>query len=167
VLLALQVVTVFLVAVTMSLALAHVLELPGKLRLDEQTYLAVQTIYYPGFTIGGISEPLAIMATAVLLLVGPKNEAKFWLTFAACLAIVCMQLVFWLVTQPVNRFWLKNHELSAAGERFFGVGQTKRPVRNTNNENWRHLRNRWEYSHAIRAVLSAAALIVMVIAVAM
>ena len=76
-LLALQVVTVFLVAVTMSLALAHVLELPGKLRLDEQTYLAVQTIYYPGFTIGGISEPLAIMATAVLLLVGPKNEAKF------------------------------------------------------------------------------------------
>ena len=78
-----------------------------------------------------------------------------------------MQLVFWLVTQPVNRFWLKNHELSAAGERFFGVGQTKRPVRNTNNENWRHLRNRWEYSHAIRAVLSAAALIVMVIAVAM
>jgi len=117
VLLALQVVTVFLVAVTMSLALAHVLELPGKLRLDEQTYLAVQTIYYPGFTIGGISEPLAIMATAVLLLVGPKNEAKFWLTFAACLAIVCMQLVFWLVTQPVNRFWLKNHELSASGER--------------------------------------------------
>jgi hypothetical protein len=51
--LALQVVTVLLIATTMSLALAHVLELPGKLRLDQQTYLAVQTIYYPGFTIGG------------------------------------------------------------------------------------------------------------------
>src|SRR5205823_26445 len=46
-----------------------------------------------------------------------KMRQSFWLTFAACLAIVCMQLVFWLVTQPVNRFWLKNHELSASGER--------------------------------------------------
>jgi hypothetical protein len=50
----LQVVTVLLVAVAMSLTLAHALELPGKMRLDEQTYRAVQTIYYPGFTFGGL-----------------------------------------------------------------------------------------------------------------
>jgi hypothetical protein len=50
--LTLQVVTVFLVAVAMSLALAHALELPGKMRLDKETYMAVQTIYYPGFTFG-------------------------------------------------------------------------------------------------------------------
>jgi Domain of unknown function (DUF1772) len=165
--LALQVVTVLLIATTMSLALTHVLELPGKLRLDEQTYLAVQTIYYPGFTIGGICEPLAIIATAVLLLVGPKSQPQFWLTLAACLAIVCTQLVFWCVTQPANRFWLKNQELSTAGERFFGVVETKQAEQNRNNENWRHLRNRWEYSHAIRAVFSATALILMVVAVAM
>jgi len=42
-----QVVTMLLVA-----ALTHVLEFPGKMRLDQQTYVAVQTIYYPGFTIG-------------------------------------------------------------------------------------------------------------------
>jgi hypothetical protein len=47
-LLSLEVVTVFLVGVAMSMALAHALEYPGKLRLDERTYLAVQTIYYPG-----------------------------------------------------------------------------------------------------------------------
>jgi hypothetical protein len=29
------------------------LSLPGKLRLDKETYCAVQTIYYPGFTVGG------------------------------------------------------------------------------------------------------------------
>jgi hypothetical protein len=46
----LQVVTVFLVAVAMSLALAHALELPGKMRLEKATYIAVQIIYYPGFT---------------------------------------------------------------------------------------------------------------------
>ncbi len=40
----LQVITVFLVAVAMSLALAHALEFPGKLRLSRQAYLATQTI---------------------------------------------------------------------------------------------------------------------------
>ena len=52
----LEVVTVFLAAVAMSLALAHALELPGKLRLDKDTYVAVQSIYYPGFTYGGLGE---------------------------------------------------------------------------------------------------------------
>jgi hypothetical protein len=52
----LQVVTVFQVAVTMSLALAHALEPPGKMRLNKETCIAVQTIYYPGFTYGGFGE---------------------------------------------------------------------------------------------------------------
>ena len=43
---ALKVATVFLVSVDMATSLAHALEFPGKLRLDERTYLAVQTIYY-------------------------------------------------------------------------------------------------------------------------
>ena len=42
-----------LVATKFGMSLAHVLELPGKLRLDEATYKAVQAIYYPGFTIAG------------------------------------------------------------------------------------------------------------------
>lgn len=66
-LLTLQVVTIFLVGVAMSLALAHALEFPRKLRLDEQTYLTVQTIYYPGFTAGGIGEVLAVISTLILM----------------------------------------------------------------------------------------------------
>jgi hypothetical protein len=58
-LLVFEVFTVFLTAIAMSLAPAHALEYPGKLRLDEQAYAAVQAIYYPGFTIGGIAEPMA------------------------------------------------------------------------------------------------------------
>jgi hypothetical protein len=53
----LQVLTVLLVAVAMALALAHALELPGKLRLSKEQYLAVQPIYYPGFTFGGWPSP--------------------------------------------------------------------------------------------------------------
>jgi hypothetical protein len=35
-------------------SVAHVAALPGKLRLDEATYKAVQTIYYPGLTLVGL-----------------------------------------------------------------------------------------------------------------
>jgi hypothetical protein len=47
---------------------AHALELPGKLRLDRDAYLAVQTIHYPGFTIvGGIGEAGGLIVTLVPL----------------------------------------------------------------------------------------------------
>jgi hypothetical protein len=49
--LTLQIVSVFLVAIVMSLCLAHALELPSKLRLTKEDYLIVQPIYDPGFTI--------------------------------------------------------------------------------------------------------------------
>jgi hypothetical protein len=67
-----QVLTVFLVSLAMSLAVAHALELPGKMRLDRETYIAVQSIYYPGFTIGGLfGEGVGMIATLVLLLSTP------------------------------------------------------------------------------------------------
>jgi uncharacterized membrane protein SpoIIM required for sporulation len=58
----LSVVALLLLAVTLGLSLAHALEFPGKLRLDEHGYRAVQAIYYPVFTIGG----LLCMAIAAL-----------------------------------------------------------------------------------------------------
>ena len=63
----LQIVALMLVAVAMALSLAHALELPGKMRLGKDAYLSVQTIYYPGFTIGGIAEPLGILVLIALL----------------------------------------------------------------------------------------------------
>jgi hypothetical protein len=163
----LEVVTVFLVAVTMSLALAHALEFPGKMRLDEKTYLAVQTIYYPGFTLGGIAEPLAIIATLVLMVLMRDRGAAFWWALTAFAAVVAMHAVFWLVTQPTNRYWLKSEKLSRAGAQFFSVEQRKEQrSTETVSEDWRRLRDRWEYSHVIRAVLSCLCLIALVVAVA-
>lgn len=67
----LAILSLLLVAITMGLSLAHALELPGKLRLDEAAYKKVQEIYYPGFTIGGIAEPAGIVALAALLYLTP------------------------------------------------------------------------------------------------
>jgi hypothetical protein len=83
-----QVVTVILVAVTMSMSLAHALELPGKKRLDKETYLAVQAIYYPGFTIGGSVEPLSIVATLLSLFMTRAGDPAFWLTRIALACII-------------------------------------------------------------------------------
>jgi hypothetical protein len=49
-----------LVLTALAFALAHAAALPGKLRLSKEAYLAVQTIYYPGFTLGAFSESAAI-----------------------------------------------------------------------------------------------------------
>jgi hypothetical protein len=73
----LQIFAVILAAVAMAPAVAHLLEFPGKMRLGKDAYFAVQRIYYPGFTIAGISEPLAIAATAALLALTPSQSSAF------------------------------------------------------------------------------------------
>ena len=165
-LLFLQVLTLFLVAVAMSMALAHALEFPGKRRLDERTYVAVQTIYYPGFTLGGIGEVLAVIATLILLLVMRNGGAPFWWIFAAFIAILSMHAVFWFITQPANRYWTKNIRLGKAGGKFFAAEQPGEHSTEDKHQDWRQVRDQWEYSHIARAVLSTIALIALAVAIA-
>jgi hypothetical protein len=86
--LTLQVLSVCLVAVAMSLALAHALELPGKMRLHKEAYLATQPIYYPGFTVaGGIGEAGGMVTTLILLLLTPhraeNSSGRSWRSSAS------------------------------------------------------------------------------------
>jgi hypothetical protein len=80
--LVLEIVAILLTAVVMSLSLAHALELPGKMRLNREAYLTTQTIYYPGFTIGGIAEPLAVIVVFALLLSTSPRQRAFLVAFA-------------------------------------------------------------------------------------
>jgi hypothetical protein len=64
----LQIVTIVIVSIAMALGVAHALELPGKLRLPKEHYLAIQQIYYPGFTYGGFAEPIGLLLLLVLLM---------------------------------------------------------------------------------------------------
>ena len=161
----LQVLTVILVAVVMGMALAHALEYPGKMRLQRHDYLVTQSIYYPGFTVGGASEPLGIAATLLLLILTPHDNPAFWWTAAALLAMAATHAVFWAVTQPVNRYWVGQLRLTSAAQKFFSVeenaGQGSILL-----DRWEGLRNRWEYSHITRAVLAATGLITLTVAVA-
>jgi hypothetical protein len=158
----LQILSLIFVVLAMVPALAHALELPGKLRLTRDAYLAVQPIYYPGFTIAGISEPLAIVSTIILLILTPRGTADFWMTFVAVLGLIVMQAVYWLVTHPVNNFWLQGKKLSGLGGGFFSIGAG---TTRDHKVEWTELRNRWEYSHVARAGLAGVSFVALLIAI--
>jgi hypothetical protein len=161
---AFEVATVLVVAVVMAQSLAHALEYPGKMRLSKEQYLTVQPIYYPGFTIGGVSEPLAILLLAALPFTQPAG-IPFWLTLGALLALAASHASYWLLTHPVNNFWLRETELEGAGKRFFGSDPLKRGQAR-DNADWTVLRDRWEGSHLLRALLSFISLALLAAAVA-
>jgi Domain of unknown function (DUF1772) len=162
----LQALTVILVAVAMALSLAHALELPGKMRLTKDAYLAVQTIYYPGFTIAGISEPVGIISTIILLVLTPLGSANFWLTLVALLGLISMQAVYWLFTHPVNKLWVEGENLDRFSSGFFSFGANRsRLEHETRPPDWTELRDRWEYSHVARAGFALLSLIALVIAI--
>jgi Domain of unknown function (DUF1772) len=159
---ALQVLAALVVAITFSTTVGHALEFPGKRRLSEEQYRAVQPIYYPGYTFGGISEPVGILLLIALAVLTPAGTAAFWLTLGALVSFVGVHAAYWLFTHPVNNFWLAEAELAGASKRFFDVGKD----RGLGRSDWTALRDRWEYSHVVRAALTFVALLLLVTAIA-
>jgi hypothetical protein len=159
-----QVITVIFVAIAMALALAHALELPGKLRLSKEQYLGMQPIYYPGFTIGGMAEPIGLLLLLVLLILTPHGSAEFWLTAIAFAALLLMHVVYWLMTHPVNNFWLKDFKLKGSSAKFFSFNQIK-PADDARTPEWTTLRDRWELSHVIRAIFGLISLLFLAMAI--
>ncbi|WP_315927805.1 DUF1772 domain-containing protein [Mesorhizobium sp. SP-1A] len=155
----LQVVAVMIVALPTALSVAHALELPGKMRLDERTYRVVQRIYYPGFTIGGASEPLSILVTGLLLFRTPTGTAAFWLTGVVLIAMLAMVAIYWTVVHPVNKYWMEGAAVGPSGSTFFGAGRKDRGQ----EPGWTELRDRWEYGHLARAVITSMGFLALVI----
>jgi hypothetical protein len=147
--LAFHVLVLVLVAVAMALSLAHALELPGKMRLSKDIYVGMQAIYYPGFTYGGlVGEFGGMLGLAALLFLLPAGSGAFWWAALGLALLIVSHAVYWIVTHPVNGFWLKDTELSGLGAMFFPTADRGRTA------DWTQLRNVWEYSHVARAALA-------------
>jgi hypothetical protein len=159
----LQAAAILLVAAAMALALAHALELPGKLRLTKDEYFIVQAIYYPGFTIAGLSEPVGLLAILVLLFFLPAGSLAFWLTLAAFVVLLTMHAAYWVLTHPVNSFWVPGFRPSRLGSTFFGFDPLGRR-RAMDSPDWTVLRYRWEFSHVVRGILGLVGLALLVVA---
>jgi hypothetical protein len=96
----------------------------------------------------------------------PRGSAPFWWSLVGFISLALMQVVFWTVTQPVNRHWTANLNLSSSARHFFRVeqkqsGSAELPQRGQ----WERLRNRWEYSHIVRAVFATTSLVCVTVAI--
>jgi hypothetical protein len=160
-----QILAIILVAIAMAPALAHAFEFPGKMRLNRDAYVTVQAIYYPGFTIAGISEPLSLIAVIVLLLFTPPGTVTFWLTLVALFGLLGMQVIYWTRTHPTNKYWLQSAEgkLGNIGSGFFAFDPTSRTEER--EVDWTKLRDRWEYSHITRAGLAFLSFLCLLLAI--
>jgi hypothetical protein len=159
---AMQVAALAVVALAMVPAVAHALEMPGKLRLGREAYLTVQGIYYPGFTRAGIAEPVSVLAVALLAFLTPPGTAAFWLTLGALVAMLALNAIFWLGVHPVNRVWVKDLDLGRGDARFFRSGAGVDEA-----TDWTVLRDRWERAHLARAACAVAAFLMLAVATAL
>lgn len=167
-LLGLKLLCILLVSISMALALAHALELPGKLRLEKQDYLTVQEIYYPGFTVGGFAEVLGVFALMALLYFIPKDSPAFKWILASFFALVALHATYWILTHPTNKFWLQNQDLKGTSAVFFESGSAPAEKGQGMDGNlWKRYRNRWEASHVIRAVFGVGSLMFLASAIAL
>lgn len=167
--LALKVAAEVFVAVAMALSLAYALEYPGKMRLDRSTYVAIQPIYNPAFSIGcGIGEGLGVILTFVLLVTTPSGTEQFNWIAAAFASLLAMQAVYWTVTYPVKNFWDERMRPERRGRRFFGLARTAETAALRERDRlWPLLRQRWEISQIARAFFGFVGVVTIAVGVAM
>jgi hypothetical protein len=128
-------------ALALAPAMAHLLELPNKIGLPAETYLAVQQIYR-GWALLGVVVFGALASSLWLALRLRRQRRAFRWALAGFLAIAGTQVVFWTWTWPAN----------AATRQW-----TYLPAQ------WEALRAQWEYSHAASALLNLAALVFLIV----
>ncbi|HEX5796687.1 MAG TPA: hypothetical protein VFY19_12665 [Geminicoccaceae bacterium] len=130
----------FLAFILTALALvpagAHLFELPNKIGLEQESYFIVQNIYR-GWALFGIVLFGALAANLALAVAVRRQPAPFWLALAAFVLIAATLAIFFTWTYPANQ----------ATSNWTVVP-----------DNWRELRTRWEYAHAVNAVLTFLAL---------
>jgi hypothetical protein len=132
--------TLMFVALSLAPALAHLLEMPAKMRYEGPLWLTIsQTLYGAFGTVGGAFEAAAVFTTVVLVLLVRRRHPSFGWTLLAALCMLLAHAAFWIWLAPVN-------------------ATVAASTLATLPENWTALRSQWEYTHAARAVLQAVAL---------
>jgi hypothetical protein len=135
--------SLFLTILAMAPAMAHLLELPSKIRLRERDYMTVQRVYR-GWALAGFMVGAALLSTFALAALVYSNAMAFLFAVIAIVFTSATQAVFWAFTFPVNRQTRDWTELP---------------------RNWTGLRRQWEYSHATSAALSLTGLIALIMSV--
>lgn len=142
-----RLVSLALTALAFGVAFTHALEMPGKRTLGGPDYLTAQSTLYTGFgNVVGPAEIGALLATLLVLPLVRRRRAVFRATLAGAIGITAALVVWQIFVGPVN-------------EQIDTWTAASLPA------DWMRLRDRWEYGHAARATLFAAALLALIAAV--
>lgn len=139
----LKVLAVTFTALAMSAGMAHLFALPNKIDLPAREYFEVQQIYR-GWSLAGIALIAALLLNLATTVVLARARHRWHQAGVAVLCIGLSLVVFFLFTEPANR----------ATDSWMQIP-----------DNWRVLRDRWEYSHAFNACLDLLALLAITSAV--
>jgi hypothetical protein len=143
-------ITLMLAAFSLSLSMAHLLELPQRMQFDQQLWVrvtVVENVYKLFGTVGAAFEITAVLTAIVLAFLVRKNRGStFYWTLSGAILLV-LALVSWIVfVAPMNAEfakWLTN------------------PI----PADWTRYRDRWEYAHAVNAVIKIMGLSSLAISV--
>jgi Anthrone oxygenase len=133
--------SIMAVAMTMSAAVAHFMELPAKMQYEPPLYVRLHRTLYPTFgKTAGPAEAVAVASTAALAWMAQRQRRRSSrLTVAAAGCLAAAHGIFWSVVQPAN------------------IEMMRWPL-DAIPQDWANWRNRWEYGHAVRAGLVTTAL---------
>ena len=139
---ALRFMSLLFTALVTGASLAHLLELPNKIKQPGPDYLVVQQIYR-GWSHFGVVLLGAIVTNLALTIALRNRRAAFWFAFSAFILVTATLAIFLVWTYPANQ--ATNNWTVVPG-------------------NWQQLRTQWEYSHAANALLTFAAFCSVVVA---
>ena len=91
----------------------------------------------------------------MLLFMTPSEAPEFRLVACALTAFIAVQFIFWGMTQPVNKYWLKHTKLEDSAKGFFETGAGETPL------DWTAARDQWERSHVFRAVAATLGMLLL------
>ena len=135
-------IAILFTAITLSALMAHLLELRVKINLSKENYQIVQGIY-SGWQWLAIFEIGAIILTIIWTIFDHKIKNVFPFLLTASICLIISTVVFFIFTFPTNQETLNWTSLP---------------------DNWDELRKTWEYSHAMRAILTLFAFSFLVLA---
>ncbi len=142
-----RLITIMFTALSMGMAFSHLLELPAKMTYDAALWLTVQHTLYGAFgLIGAVIEVGAVLTAAILAILVRQRQPSFGWTLLGALCLVAAHVAWWIWLAPVNDV----------------IAQLTTP---TLPAGWENLRNQWEYTHAVRAILQIIALGAMVFSI--
>lgn len=130
--------TILLTALSMSLSVAHLFEMPQRMQFDAKLWTDVtvfgNVFHYFG-TVGAVFEVGAILLALILIfLVRSRSKTVFYLTLGGTICLIAAFIGWLMFVAPVNAElakWLTS------------------PI----PSDWADWRRQWEYAHSVDAVI--------------